>query len=78
MAGLELCKLDELDCLIRGLLYVDSVGFNGLPECFYFQNPSDPDHSTKHSCSLDNPFPMLLVNIGNTPALLTLYYSLHY
>ncbi|CAL8306486.1 unnamed protein product [Boreogadus saida] len=78
MAGLELCKLDELDCLIRGLLYVDSVGFNGLPECFYFQNPSDPDHSTKHSCSLDNPFPMLLVNIGSGVSILAVYSKDHY
>ncbi|KAG7271610.1 hypothetical protein CRUP_009268 [Coryphaenoides rupestris] len=49
------------------------VGFNGLPECFYFHNPSDPDHSTKHSCSLDNPFPMLLVNIGSGVSILAVY-----
>jgi len=32
IADLQLHKLDELDCLIQGLLYVDSVGFNGKPE----------------------------------------------
>ncbi|KAJ3608177.1 hypothetical protein NHX12_025227 [Muraenolepis orangiensis] len=78
MAGLELCKLDELDCLIRGLLYVDQVGFNGLPECFYFQDPSDPELSTKHRCSLDNPFPMLLVNIGSGVSILAVYSKDHY
>ncbi|KAJ8264376.1 hypothetical protein GJAV_G00148440 [Gymnothorax javanicus] len=36
MADLQLMKLDELDCLIQGLLYVDSVGFNGHPECYFF------------------------------------------
>uniref|UniRef100_UPI003AAFC1C6 pantothenate kinase 1-like n=1 Tax=Centroberyx gerrardi TaxID=166262 RepID=UPI003AAFC1C6 len=73
IADLQLCKLDELDCLIRGLLYVDSVGFNGHPECYYFQNPSDPENSIKQPCSLENPFPMLLVNIGSGVSILAVY-----
>uniref|UniRef100_A0A667Z3A1 pantothenate kinase n=1 Tax=Myripristis murdjan TaxID=586833 RepID=A0A667Z3A1_9TELE len=73
VADLQLCKLDELDCLIRGLLYVDSVGFNGRPECYYFQNPSDPENSVKRPCSLENPFPMLLVNIGSGVSILAVY-----
>lgn len=43
IANLQLHKLDELDCLIQGLLYVDSVGFNGKPECYYFENPTNPE-----------------------------------
>uniref|UniRef100_A0A674MJG2 Pantothenate kinase 3 n=1 Tax=Takifugu rubripes TaxID=31033 RepID=A0A674MJG2_TAKRU len=66
MANLELLKLDELDCLIHGLLYVDRVGFNGHPECYYFQNPSDTQSCMKTPCTLDNPFPMLLVNIAGS------------
>ncbi|KAK5882712.1 hypothetical protein CesoFtcFv8_021269 [Champsocephalus esox] len=54
MADLELLKLDELDCLIRGLLYVDR-------SC------------VKKTCTLDNPFPMLLVNIGSGVSILAVY-----
>ncbi|XP_063076736.1 pantothenate kinase 3-like isoform X1 [Engraulis encrasicolus] len=74
IANLELQKLDELDCLIHGLLYVDSVGFNGHPECYFFENPSDPESSEKRTCCLeDNPFPMLLVNIGSGVSILAVY-----
>nr|XP_029511468.1 pantothenate kinase 1-like [Oncorhynchus nerka] len=73
MADLELLKLDELDCLIHGLLYVDSVRFNGHPECFYFENPSDTQNSVKTPCSLADPFPMLLVNIGSGVSILAVY-----
>ncbi|XP_041715244.2 pantothenate kinase 3 [Coregonus clupeaformis] len=73
MADLELLKLDELDCLIRGLLYVDSVSFNGHPQCYYLENPSDTQNSVKTPCSLANPFPMLLVNIGSGVSILAVY-----
>ncbi|KAM4607845.1 pantothenate kinase 1a [Polymixia lowei] len=73
MADLELLKLDELDCLIQGLLFVDRVGFNGHPECYYFQNPSDTQSCVKTPCTLDNPFPMLLVNIGSGVSILAVY-----
>ncbi|XP_024242107.1 pantothenate kinase 3 isoform X4 [Oncorhynchus tshawytscha] len=73
MADLELLKLDELDCLIHGLLYVDSVSFNGHPQCYYFENPSDTQNSVKTPCSLADPFPMLLVNIGSGVSILAVY-----
>ncbi|XP_066537768.1 pantothenate kinase 1a isoform X1 [Hoplias malabaricus] len=73
MADLELLKLDELDCLIHGLLYVDSMGFNGHPECYYFENPSDTLNCIKCPYCLDNPFPMLLVNIGSGVSILAVY-----
>ena len=50
MADLELLKLDELDCLIHGLLFVDQVGFNGHPECYFFENPSDTQSCVKRPC----------------------------
>lgn len=78
VADLELLKLDELDCLIRGLLYVDRVGFNGHPECYYFQNPSDTQSCVKKPCTLDNPFPMLLVNIGSGVSILAVYSENNY
>uniref|UniRef100_A0A8D3BCY9 Pantothenate kinase 3 n=1 Tax=Scophthalmus maximus TaxID=52904 RepID=A0A8D3BCY9_SCOMX len=73
MADLELLKLDELDCLIRGLLYVDRVSFNGHPECYYFQNPADTESCVKKPCTLEDPFPMLLVNIGSGVSILAVY-----
>ncbi|TRY62394.1 hypothetical protein DNTS_007873 [Danionella cerebrum] len=73
VAALRLLKLDELDCLIQGLLYVDSVGFNGHPECYFFQNPSEPENCVKRPFSLENPFPMLLVNIGSGVSILAVY-----
>uniref|UniRef100_A0A8C6NMG0 Pantothenate kinase 1a n=1 Tax=Nothobranchius furzeri TaxID=105023 RepID=A0A8C6NMG0_NOTFU len=63
----------SLDCLIRGLLFIDRVNFNGHPECYYFQNPSDTDSCVKRPCNLDNPFPMLLVNIGSGVSILAVY-----
>ncbi|KAJ3609962.1 hypothetical protein NHX12_022056 [Muraenolepis orangiensis] len=69
-------KLDELDCLIRGLLFMDRLGFNGHPECFYFHNPSDTQGCVKTPCCLDNPFPMLLVNIGSGVSIMAVH-SLH-
>ncbi|XP_077115051.1 pantothenate kinase 1 isoform X3 [Ranitomeya variabilis] len=73
IADLQLHKLDELDCLIRGLLYVDSVGFNGRPECYYFDNPTNPEQCQKKPYCLDNPYPMLLVNIGSGVSILAVY-----
>uniref|UniRef100_A0A803YLL9 pantothenate kinase n=2 Tax=Meleagris gallopavo TaxID=9103 RepID=A0A803YLL9_MELGA len=73
IADLQLHKLDELDCLIQGLLYVDSVGFNGQPECYYFENPTDPEQCQKKPYCLDNPYPMLLVNMGSGVSILAVY-----
>ncbi|KAM9803749.1 LOW QUALITY PROTEIN: pantothenate kinase 1-like [Neosynchiropus ocellatus] len=78
MADLELLKLDELDCLIHGLLFVDRVSFNGHPECYYFQNPSDTESCVKKPCTLDNPFPMLLVNIGSGVSILAVHSENNY
>ncbi|XP_058154787.1 pantothenate kinase 1 isoform X1 [Dasypus novemcinctus] len=73
IADLQLHKLDELDCLIQGLLYIDSVGFNGKPECYYFENPTNPELCQKKPYCLDNPYPMLLVNMGSGVSILAVY-----
>ncbi|XP_027032483.2 pantothenate kinase 1a isoform X3 [Tachysurus fulvidraco] len=73
IAGVELTKLDELNCLIHGLLYLDAVGFNGNPECYYFENPTDTQRCMKRMCCLENLFPMLLVNIGSGVSILAVY-----
>ncbi|XP_077157306.1 pantothenate kinase 2, mitochondrial isoform X2 [Paroedura picta] len=73
VGDLQLCKLDELDCLIRGVLYIDSVGFNGHSECYYFENPTNPETCQKLPFNLENPYPLLLVNIGSGVSILAVY-----
>lgn len=78
MADLELHKLDELDCLIQGVLYLDSVMSSGPSECYYFENPADPDHCVQKPCTLENPYPLLLVNIGSGVSILAVYSENNY
>ncbi|XP_031751103.1 pantothenate kinase 2, mitochondrial isoform X3 [Xenopus tropicalis] len=73
VSGLELWKLDEIDCLIKGVLFIDSVGFNGQSQCFYLENPKDPERCQKIPYNLENPYPLLLVNIGSGVSILAVY-----
>ncbi|XP_047467713.1 pantothenate kinase 2, mitochondrial isoform X2 [Mugil cephalus] len=78
MADLQLHKLDELDCLIRGVLYIDSVVSSGPSECYYFENPTDPDRCIQKPYTLENPYPLLLVNIGSGVSILAVYSENNY
>ncbi|XP_029350328.1 pantothenate kinase 2, mitochondrial isoform X3 [Echeneis naucrates] len=78
MADLQLHKLDELDCLIRGVLYIDSVVSTGPSECYYFENPTDPDRCMQRPYTLENPYPLLLVNIGSGVSILAVYSENNY
>ncbi|CAB1335721.1 unnamed protein product [Coregonus sp. 'balchen'] len=69
MADLQLLKLDELDCLIRGVFYIDSV-VSSPSECYYYENPTDPEHCVQKPFPLENPYPVLLVNIGSGVSML--------
>ncbi|VTJ73965.1 Hypothetical predicted protein [Marmota monax] len=60
IVNLHLHKLDELDCLVKGLLYIDSVSFNGQAECYYFANASEPERCQKMPFNLDDPYPLLV------------------
>ncbi|OCT99019.1 pantothenate kinase 2, mitochondrial isoform X2 [Xenopus laevis] len=73
VSGLELWKLDEIDCLIKGVLFIDSVGFNGQSQCFSLENPKDPERCQKIPYNLENPYPLLLVNIGSGVSILAVY-----
>uniref|UniRef100_A0A8C5MK20 pantothenate kinase n=1 Tax=Leptobrachium leishanense TaxID=445787 RepID=A0A8C5MK20_9ANUR len=73
VGGLELWKLDELDCLIKGVLFIDSVGFNGQSQCFSLETPKDPEKCQKIPYNLENPYPLLLVNIGSGVSILAVY-----
>lgn len=78
MADLQLHKLDELDCLIRGVLYIDSAVSRGPSECYYLEDPTDPDHCTQKPYPLENPYPLLLVNIGSGVSILAVYSENNY
>ncbi|XP_023148134.1 pantothenate kinase 2, mitochondrial isoform X2 [Amphiprion ocellaris] len=78
MADLQLHKLDELDCLIRGVLYIDSVVSSGPSECYYFENPTEPDRCVQKPYTLENPYPLLLVNIGSGVSILAVYSENNY
>lgn len=78
VGDLQLRKLDELDCLIKGVLYIDSVGFNGHSECYYFENPTDAERCQKLPFTLENPYPLLLVNIGSGVSILAVYSKENY
>ncbi|XP_043998850.1 pantothenate kinase 2, mitochondrial isoform X1 [Gambusia affinis] len=78
MADLELHKLDELDCLVRGVLYIDSVLTSGPSECYYFENPRDLDHCAQKPYTLENHYPLLLVNIGSGVSILAVYSENNY
>nr|AAI29367.1 Zgc:158667 [Danio rerio] len=73
MANLKLFKLDELECLIKGVLYIDSVVSSGLSECYYFEHPTDPELCEQKAYNLENPYPLLLVNIGSGVSILAVY-----
>ncbi|KAK0143898.1 Pantothenate kinase 2, mitochondrial [Merluccius polli] len=79
MADLELQKLDELDCLIRGVLFTDSsVSSSDPSECYYFENPSDPERCVQRPYALQDPYPLLLVNIGSGVSILAVYSEKNY
>ncbi|KAM9607462.1 LOW QUALITY PROTEIN: pantothenate kinase 3-like [Trichechus inunguis] len=70
IGNLLLHKLDELDCLVKGLLYIDSVSFNGQAECYCFANASEPERRPKMPFNLDDPYPLLVVNTGSGGSIL--------
>uniref|UniRef100_A0A8C5P2W5 pantothenate kinase n=1 Tax=Jaculus jaculus TaxID=51337 RepID=A0A8C5P2W5_JACJA len=65
IGNLHLHKLDELDCLVKGLLHIDSVSLNGQAECYYFANASEPQQCQKMPFNLVDPYPLLVVNISS-------------
>ncbi|KAG8539128.1 hypothetical protein GDO81_021386, partial [Engystomops pustulosus] len=48
-------------------------GFNGQSQCFYLENPKDPERCQKIPYTLQNPYPLLLVNIGSGVSILAVY-----
>lgn len=66
--SLQLHKYDELDCLLKGIHYIDR--YNPYSECYYFDNPRSPDECEKTTFDFRNPYPYLVVNIGSGVSIL--------
>ena len=78
MADLQLQKLDELDCLIRGVLFTEAAVASGPSECYYYENPADPERCEQKPYALQDPYPLLLVNIGSGVSILAVYSETDY
>lgn len=67
--NLTLHKFDELDCLIKGIHYID----RHYPlECYYWKNADSdyPDGCQKVPFDFHDPYPYLVVNIGSGVSIL--------
>jgi type II pantothenate kinase len=56
---MKLAKFDELDSLIRGMLYVE---MNNAMECYYWTNPTEPDKCQKETYDFSDPYPFIVSN----------------
>ncbi|XP_055704918.1 pantothenate kinase 3 isoform X2 [Phlebotomus papatasi] len=66
--NMKLAKFDELDALIKGLLFTE---YNNLNECYYWENPADIIKSAKRRYDFSMPYPFILVNVGSGVSVLT-------
>ncbi|XP_014610172.1 PREDICTED: pantothenate kinase 3 isoform X1 [Polistes canadensis] len=68
--NMSLAKFDELDSLIRGILYVEITNPH---ECYYWSHPTDNTRCQKIPYDFSEPYPFLLVNIGSGVSILAVY-----
>jgi hypothetical protein len=54
---MRLAKFDELDSLIRGMLYVET---NNPCECYYWVNPTEDERCEKRFFDFSDPYPFLV------------------
>ncbi len=76
MVNLQLHKYDELECLIKGIHYIDRC--NPLSECYYWTNPANSQLCEKHPFDFRNPYPYLVVNIGSGVSILAVKSATEY
>lgn len=55
--NMRLAKFDELDSLIRGMLYVET---NNPCECYYWVNPTEDGRCEKRFFDFSDPYPFLV------------------
>lgn len=71
---LQLMKHDELNCVIRGIHYMDRI----LPnECYFYRKPME-DCAEKVNFDLRDPYPYLVVNIGSGVSILAVHSQNNY
>ena len=54
---MRLAKHDELDALIRGMLYIET---NNPNECYYWADPTEEDRCEKRFYDFSEPYPFLV------------------
>uniref|UniRef100_H2YTP6 Pantothenate kinase n=1 Tax=Ciona savignyi TaxID=51511 RepID=H2YTP6_CIOSA len=63
--GVNFNKVDELDCVIKGIHFVQhKCGLNGHSECFSISNPLETDPIKKEPFDFRDPYPYMVANIG--------------
>lgn len=60
--NMKLAKFDELDALIKGILFTET---HNPCECYYWENASDISVSSKKKFDFSQPYPFILVNVGS-------------
>lgn len=68
--NMRLEKCDELDCLIRGMLFIEA---NYPLECYYWADSTVENKCTKVQYDFTNPYPFIIVNIGSGVSVLAVY-----
>ncbi|XP_030573100.1 pantothenate kinase 3 isoform X1 [Drosophila novamexicana] len=68
--NMKLAKFDELDTLIKGILFADMHNFT---ECYYYENAREIVKSEKRAFNFSQPFPFILVNVGSGVSILAVY-----
>lgn len=54
---MNLAKFDELDSLIRGMLYIETTNPR---ECYYWSHPTDDSKCQKIPYDFSEPYPFLV------------------
>lgn len=57
---MRLEKYDELDSLIRGVLFVEA---NNAHECYYWANPTDDENCHKVTYDFSRPYPFIVSDV---------------
>lgn len=60
--NMKLAKFDELDALIKGILFTET---HNPCECYYWEDASDISVSSKKKFDFSQPYPFILVNVGS-------------
>ncbi|XP_034111484.1 pantothenate kinase 3 isoform X1 [Drosophila albomicans] len=68
--NMKLAKFDELDTLIKGILFAD---MHNSTECYYYENAREILKSEKRAFNFSQPFPFILVNVGSGVSILAVY-----